>query len=183
MTRFFEEIRTTDFCKENEHYWLQYAIAKLFAHDYPSANMFFNNAYAYAEKKQKRIGGTANYTFQIDNHFARYLLECEMEFGTKDTCMPQFRKAHELLINPANKVIVRFYTYKVARNYYRFYERFFKDLKDEEKREFVRACDEMYRRAKWYIDSDDAGFSRKEDVRKTLNEMLMITSENKQYLK
>ena len=183
VTRFFEEIRTTDFCKENEHYWLQYAIAKLFAHDYPSANMFFNNAYAYAEKKQKRIGGTANYTYQIDNHFARYLLECEMEFGTKDTCMPQFRKAHELLINPANKVIVRFYTYKVARNYYRFYERFFKDLKDEEKREFVRACDEMYRRAKWYIDSDDAGFSRKEDVRKTLNEMLMITSENKQYLK
>lgn len=64
-----------------------------------------------------------------------------------------------------------------------FYERFFKDLKDEEKREFVRACDEMYSRAKWYIESDDAGFSRKEDVRKTLNEMLMITSENKQYLK
>lgn len=45
------------------------------------------------------------------------------------------------------------------------------------------ACDEMYRRAKWYIESDDAGFSRKEDVRKTLTEMLMITSENKQYLK
>ena len=52
-----------------------------------------------------------------------------------------------------------------------------------EKREFVRACDEMYRRAKWYIESDDAGFSCKEDVPKTLNEMLMITSENKQYLK
>lgn len=64
-----------------------------------------------------------------------------------------------------------------------FYERFFKDLKDEEKRELVRACDEMYRRAKWNIESDDAGISRKEDVRKTLNEMLMITSENKQYLK
>lgn len=183
VTRFFEEIRTTDFCIENEHYWLQYAIAKLFAHDYTSANMFFNNAYAFAEKRQKRVGGSANYTYQIDNHFARYLLECEMEFGTKDTCMTQFRRAHELLINPANKVIVRFYTYKVARNYYRFYDRFFKDLKDEEKREFVRACDEMYRRAKWYIESDDAGFSRKEDVRKTLTEMLMITSENKQYLK
>lgn len=183
VIRFFEEIRTTDFCKENEHYWLQYAIAKLFAHDYPSANMFFNNAYAYAEKKQKRIGGTANYTYQIDNHFARYLLECEMEFGTKDTCMAQFRKAHELLINPANKIIVRFYTYKVARNYYRFYEHFFNELKEEERREFVCACDEMKRRAKWYIDSNEAGFSRKEEVRKTLNEMQMITEANKEYLK
>ena len=183
VTRFFEEIRTTEFCKENEHYWLQYAIAKLFAHDYSSAYIFFNNAYAFAEKRQKRVGGTANYTYQIDNHFARYLLECEMEFGTKDTCMVQFRKAHELLINPANKIIVRFYTYKVARNYYRFYDRFFNDLKEDERREFVCACDEMARRAKWYIDSNDAGFSRKEDVRKTLNEMQMITDANKKYLK
>ena len=155
----------------------------MFAHDYSSAYIFFNNAYAFAEKRQKRVGGTANYTYQIDNHFARYLLECEMKFGTKDTCMVQFRKAHELLINPANKIIVRFYTYKVARNYYRFYDRFFNDLKEDERREFVCACDEMARRAKWYIDSNDAGFSRKEDVRKTLNEMQMITDANKKYLK
>lgn len=182
VTRFFEEIRTTEFCNENEHYWLQYAIAKLFAHDYNSAYLFFNNAYSFAEKRQKRNGTSFNYTYQIDNHFARYLLEHEMEYGSKDTCMAQFRKAHELLINPANKRIVRFYTYKVARNYYRFYERFFKSLKEAERREFVRSCDEMYRRSKWYIESDDAGFSRKEDVRKTQNEMYMIISENKQYL-
>ena len=182
ITKFFEEIRTTDFCYENEHYWLQYAITKLFAQDYPAASNFFNNAYAFAEKRQKRNGGNANYTYQIDNHYARYLLEFEMEYGSKETCMNQFREAHKLLINPSNKIIVRFYTYKVARNYYRFYERFFKELKEVERREFVRACDEMYRRAKWYIESDDARFSRKEDVSKTLNEMLMITSENKQYL-
>lgn len=182
VTRFFEEIRTTDFCKENEHYWLQYAISKLFAHDYTSAYLFFNNAYAFAEERQKRVGGTANYTYQIDNHFARYLLESEMELGTKDTCMDQFRNAHKLLINPANKIIVRFYTYKVARNYYRFYDRFFNDLKEDERRDFVLACDEMRRRAKWYIESNDPGFSRKEDVRITLKEMQMIIDANKKYI-
>lgn len=182
ITRFFEEIRTTQFCFENEHYWLQYAIAKLFVHDYESAYMFFGNAYSYAEKRQKRLGNSRNYTYQIDNHFARYLLEHEMEFGNKATCMAQFREAHKLLINPANKVIVRFYTYKVARNYYRFYDRFFKELTEAEQREFVRSCDEMYRRAKWYVESDDEGFSRKEDVMITMKEMLMITSENKKYL-
>lgn len=182
ITRFFEEIRTTQFCFENEHYWLQYAIAKLFVHDYESAYLFFENAYSYAEKRQKRTGNNRNYTYQIDNHFARYLLEHEMEYGSKDTCMAQFREAHKLLINPANKVIVRFYTYKVARNYYRFYDRFFKELTEAEQREFVRSCDEMYRRAKWYVDSDDEGFSRKEDVMITMKEMLMITSDNKKYL-
>ena len=64
-----------------------------------------------------------------------------------------------------------------------FYERFFNELKEEERREFVRACDEMKRRAMWYINSNEAGFSRKEDVRKTLNEMQMITDVNKKYLK
>lgn len=156
---------------------------KLFAHDYKSAYIFFENAYPFAEKRQKKNGASTNYTYQIDNHFARYLLEYEMKYGTKDTFISQFRKAHELLINPANKVIVRFYTYKVAQNYYRFYERYFKDLKDEERREFVRACNEMYRRAKWYIESDDEGFSRKVDVRKIIDEMLMVTSANNQYLK
>lgn len=182
ITRFFEEIRTTKFCSENEHYWLQYAIAKLFVHDYDSAYLFFGNAYSYAEKRRNRSEDNRNYTYQIDNHFARYLLEHEMEYGTKDTCMAQFREAHKLLINPANKIIVRFYTYKVARNYYRFYERFFKELTEEEQREFVRSCDEMYRRAKWYVESNDEGFSRKEDVRITMKEMLMITSDNQKYL-
>lgn len=176
VTRFFEEISSTGFCDSNQHYWLQYAIARLFEHDYERSFRYFENAYSFAEKK-KRDYGEGNYTYQIDNHFARYLLENEMENGTSETCMVAFNKAHSLLIDPKNKEIVRFYTYRVARNYYKFYETFYAKMKASEKKTFLRSCEEMYKRAKWYIQSKNALHARKGEAIDTKGDMIRIFNE------
>ena len=175
ITRFFEEIGKTRFCLGNHHYWLQYAIARLFEQDYPRALKYFENAYSFAKKKQEANGG--NYTYQIDNHFARYLLENEMENGSAEKCMVAFNKAHSLLINPKNKEIVRFYTYRVARNYYRFYIAFYSKMSKTDKRTFLRACEEMYNRTIWYLQSNDSSFSRKDEARSAKEEMALIFKE------
>lgn len=73
IVEFFEEVRQCAFCQNNPHYWLQYAIVKLDDRDFPLAETFFKNAYSYAAKKDSFD------TYQIDNHFARFLLENEID--------------------------------------------------------------------------------------------------------
>lgn len=176
VTRFFDEVGTTNFCSNNQHYWLQYAISRLFVQDFERSFQYFENAYSFAKKKQE-INNGINYTYQIDNHYARYLLENEIENGSCSTCMTAFKKAHELLMNQQNKEIVRFYTYRVARNYFKFYRTYFNSIKNEDKKLFLQACEEMYNRTLWYIDSNNPLFARKGEAKATRDEMICIFKE------
>lgn len=49
--QYFESIKNTKFTKENPFFWLQYGIQKLNAKKYDLANIFFENAESYAQKK------------------------------------------------------------------------------------------------------------------------------------
>lgn len=66
--KFYEAIQNTDFTKRNPHYWLQYAIARLsFEDNLDEIAPYFQSAYVLAKN--------SNYnTYQIDNHYARFLL-------------------------------------------------------------------------------------------------------------
>lgn len=168
--RFFENVKTLNFCKENPHFWLQYAILVLSSRDYPRADKYFETAYAYARKKREFE------TFAIDNHYARYILENELESGTPETCMVAFLKAHSILIDPIHKTKVRFYPYRVAQNYYPFYEKFYKTMSPAEKKKFVKCCDDIKERAKAYAATAESSIS-KVDVNKAIKLLEQIHNE------
>ena len=173
--RFFESVKTLQFCRENPHFWLQYAILVLASRDYPRADKYFETSYSYAKKKNKFE------TFAIDNHYARFILENEIENGSQDTCMEAFRKAHTILMNPIHKTKVRFYPYRVAQNYYPFYEKFYHKISPVDKKFFVKCCDEINNRAKEYAKDVESSKS-KSDVRKAiklLEQILIEVSEIK----
>ncbi len=133
----YDSIGKLDFCRKNPHYWLQYAIVMLSQYKYQRANAYFKNAYSFAHEIPDFD------TYQIDNHHARFILENEHEFGTNETCMNAFLQAHNILIDPKHKRDVRHYPYRVAQNYYPFYEKFFKGMNSEERNVFLKACREM----------------------------------------
>lgn len=168
--RFFENIKTLNFCKENPHFWLQYAILVLASRDYPRADKYFETAYAHARKKREFE------TFAIDNHYARYILENELESGTPETCMEAFLKAHSILIDPIHKTKVRFYPYRVAQNYYPFYEKFYKTMSPTDKKKFIKCCDDINERAKAYAATAESSVS-KVDVKKAIKLLDQIHSE------
>lgn len=66
--KFYEAIQSLSFVAKNPHYWLQYAIARLsFNDDLEEIGIYFESAYALAR--------STNFdTYQIDNHYARFLL-------------------------------------------------------------------------------------------------------------
>lgn len=168
--RFFENVKTLNFCKENPHFWLQYAILVLSSRDYPRADKYFETAYAHARKKREFE------TFPIDNHYARYILENELESGTPETCMEAFLKAHSILMDPIHKTKVRFYPYRVAQNYYPFYEKFYKTMSPIEKKKFVRCCDDIKERALGYAATAESSVS-KVDVNKAIKLLEQIHNE------
>lgn len=168
--RFFECIKTLKFCRENPHFWLQYAILVLASRDYPRADKYFETSYSFAKKKHNFE------TFAIDNHYARYILENELESGTPDTCMDAFHKAHAILMNPIHKTKVRFYPYRVAQNYYPFYEKFYSTMSPSDKKNFVKCCAEINNRAKAYAANAESPRS-KYDVRKAIKLLDQINDE------
>ena len=147
LLHYYDSIHTLSFCAENPHFWMQYAILKLSEYDYVTAQIYFENAYSFA-KKQKDYD-----TYQIDNHYARHILENEVANGSQASCMKAFNEAHSALMNPKHKVDSYYYPYRVAQKYYPFYEKYFKDMNKNERTVFLTACGAMLKRIEWYLTS------------------------------
>lgn len=136
MADFFQKVRECQFCKNNPHYWLQYAILKLEQSEFEIAGQFFDNAYSYAE----RVEGFT--TYQIDNHYARYLLSNSIK-GGDDQFMMTFKKAHAILVNPQYRKDTKFYPFKVAQIYPNFWETYKNKMNSRDKEFFSSACQEI----------------------------------------
>lgn len=169
LLRYYEAIKSMKYCRTNPHFWLQYAILMLSERDYDRAKLYFNAAYDYG----RNIDNFDPY--QIDNHYARYILSNELQSGSKSTCMEAFKHAHAILMDNKHKLEVRFYPYKVARLYYPFYEKFFKFLKQYEKKEFLASCQVMLDRLEWYVSHSTEG--KRRDVTNAKNGILQILQE------
>lgn len=133
----FEDIRSCKFCANNPHYWLQYAIAKLGEQKYEEAKLYFDSAYALAKH---RAGFD---TYQIDNHFARYLLEDVIFSDVDDEFMKAFKQAHAILTDRSHQKDTKYYPFKVARLYLPFYEKFKKWMSKKELAQFGLACHQI----------------------------------------
>lgn len=130
----FEDIRSCHFCENNPHYWLQYAIAKLGEQKYEEAKLYFDNAYTFA----KRLSGFD--TYQIDNHYARYLLDNVIYSDADEDFMKAFRQAHNILTDRSHLKDTKYYPFKVARSYLPFYEKFKSRMSKKEMSQFRQSC-------------------------------------------
>lgn len=169
IVEFFEDVRQCAFCKNNPHYWLQYAIVKLDDRDFPLAETFFKNAYSYAAKKDSFD------TYQIDNHYARFLLENEINGGDDRFCMDVFLKAHHILMDTKHDKDTKYYPFRVARNYKPFFTRFYKNMTRKNKEVFVHSCEEMLEMIERYYKAAPPYANRK-DVRIAKNDLEQIVA-------
>lgn len=175
ILNFFEEIKNLEFCNHNPHFWLQYAIARLSERDYAIADSYFQTAYAYAKNRPSFD------TYQIDNHYARQILENENYNGETETCMSQFLKAHKILANPQSENRTRHYPFKVARNYFPFYERFFNKINEQDKIVYLRCCKEILNRIDDYLRNVEA-YRVRRDVKEAKNLLETILQREKEWL-
>ncbi|HWZ43497.1 MAG TPA: SIR2 family protein [Candidatus Saccharimonadales bacterium] len=138
--RVYEEIKGLGHCSRNPLFWLQYAIAALVAKDFERSGFYFSTAYSHASNLDRYD------SFQIDNHYARFLLEraIDTDFNAADRMAP-FREARGLL-RPQFADEWRHYPYRVATAYFGFLTRFSANLASPEKQEIKGAATEIIER-------------------------------------
>ena len=129
----YEKIKNFSRIKNAPLFWLQYAIAALFAKDFTRSDSYFKVAYAHA-------GGLDNYdTYQIDNHYARFLIARAIHRHDVDGAMSAFRESRKLLYQQL-ATDRRHYPFRVASTWSDFYSAFEAELDDDSRLELRRAA-------------------------------------------
>ncbi|TPJ55719.1 MULTISPECIES: SIR2 family protein [unclassified Mesorhizobium] len=111
----YDRLKELPSMARNPLFWLQFAISRLEDGNYPACEIHFRTAYSHANRK-------ANFdTFQIDNHYARFLLESRTKDVSYRDDFKVFLDAHSLLVKQAVKEEDAYYPFRVASGYLAFY--------------------------------------------------------------
>ena len=105
--QFYEKIKTLHACARWPLFWLQYAMAAIAANQLERAGKYFETAYALARKINWN-------SYQIDNHFARYLLLRAAASGDKNAALDDFREASKIIAREISENQRLHYPYRVA---------------------------------------------------------------------
>lgn len=143
LIEYYEKAKELEFCKKNLFFWEQYAIVCVNINQFDRAERYFKTAYSLAKQKGRTFSA-----YQIDNHFARYLLENQLYYRKSEGSLDVFREAHRLLNKNSEvertKKNSRYYKFRVARVYKDYYDVFASKYNEEDKKVFIERCREMY---------------------------------------
>jgi hypothetical protein len=131
--RVYESVKHLPHCSRSPLFWLQYAIAALVSQDFDRAKSYFDNAYSFADEMY------AYDSYQIDNHYARFLLERVIYRRDSSGAMSAFREARALLFGQFGNERLH-YPFRVAANWRNFYTAFRTVLSAGEKHEVKEAA-------------------------------------------
>lgn len=143
LIEYYENVKELNFCKRNLFFWEQYAIACVNLNQFDRAEQYFKTAYSLAKQR-----GHIFSAYQIDNHYARYLLENQLYYRKREGSLDVFVEAHRLLNKNSDierqKKYSRYYKFRVARAYKDYYDAFAVKYAEKEKSIFLKRCREMY---------------------------------------
>lgn len=130
---YFQALSDLPAMQGNADYWLHYAMARLSYGDFDVAARFFTAAKKLAEGNFKK-------TVDVNNHFARLLLDSRIKTDDYDDYFKAFEMAHGILISQMNRENNRHYPYRQAKKYVEFISFRRSRLSQDEVRQFVVAC-------------------------------------------
>lgn len=152
---YYDKLRKLEFNERNAYFWLQYAIAKLnnasTINSFENVKTLFDNAYGLKTKGKGRLNASDDETYQIDNHYARYLLSSHLKFGNSNDAIDILSQAHSLNFKSKNNNNNnRHYPYRVARSYVKFYDKYYDDFNANEKASYKKIIEDVLRHLNKY---------------------------------
>lgn len=92
LIEYYENVKELNFCRKNLFFWEQYAIICVNLNQFDRAERYFKTAYSLAKQKGRTFSA-----YQIDNHYARFLLENQLYYRKQEDSLRVFVEAHRLL--------------------------------------------------------------------------------------
>lgn len=166
---FYEEIKRNTRLADDPLFWLQYAIARLFSGDRDSAKRYLENSYGIAKRTGFR-------TYQIDNQYARWLLESSVATGSAAEAFDAFDEAHRMLVAQMADHEQAHYPFRIAIQYREFYLHHRHALAANQV-EFVRNACQTVLAASQYAHVEIGKRHWVEKCRKALEMVLRISAE------
>lgn len=137
---FYEQIQTFRITQRNPHYWLQYAIARLsLDDDLDAVETYFKSAYGFANS-----GGGYD-TFQIDNHYARFLLARAVRSASCNEAFKYFDESRKILKKQMYRE-TKHYPYRVAKNVLDFFRAHKNSFSTPQLKEILYFCNDVLER-------------------------------------
>lgn len=136
--RYYESIKSLHHTRQHPLFWLQYAIACTVFEEFDRAEKYFNTAYSFAAASDFN-------TFQIDNHYARFLLMRAIRSRDPANCMKSFREARNFIFEQI-ETERRHYPFRVAKIIAEFYDTFAGLLSEADKKEIATAAKHVLNR-------------------------------------
>jgi hypothetical protein len=133
ILRYYESCKGLTHCKGNPLFWLQYAIACTVLEEFVRAEKYFEAAYSFADKRETYD------SYQIDNHYARFLIMRAIDSQDLAQSMPAFREARKIIFAQIQNERLH-YPYRVATTFSQFYDVFRPQMNDQQKDEIKRAA-------------------------------------------
>lgn len=114
---YYDNIKNLETATDNPYFWLQFGITALNLEEFELAKTYFSNSYSNANKL------TGFDTYQIDTHYARYLLQSEIKTNQNKRfqAMEKFMEAHNLLKKSSESGTDLSYILKQASLYYKYF--------------------------------------------------------------
>jgi tetratricopeptide (TPR) repeat protein len=131
--QYYESIKNMESTKTNPLFWLQYAIAALVTEDFNRAGKYFDAAYSFAENRDYWDA------YQIDNHYARFLLLKAIRSDDVTGAMTAFSEARKLIYGQIVRERLH-YPYRVAAMFADFYDTFASRLTPPQRGDIKRAA-------------------------------------------
>lgn len=181
LIEYYENVKQLKFCRRNLFFWEQYAIVCINLNQFDRAGRYFKTAYSLAKQR-----GHLFSAYQIDNHYARYLLENQLYYRKQKDSLAVFLEAHRLLNKNSDidriKRNSRYYKYRVARAYKDYYDVFASKYNEEDREIFLKRCQEMYYSLLQYKKGTNGDEIRK-DVRECESAIKYILESEKKALR
>lgn len=130
---YFDNIKNMETATDNPFFWLQFGITALNLERFDLAKIYFSNSYSNADQL------TDFDTYQIDTHYARYLLQSEMKTNQNSNlqAMEKFVEAHNLLKKSSESGTDLSYILRQANLYYKYFVQYEELWSENEKNKFL----------------------------------------------
>ncbi|MCU0653602.1 MAG: hypothetical protein MUD10_05085, partial [Candidatus Pacebacteria bacterium] len=131
--RYYEAIKSLNYCSGDPQFWLQYAIAATIFDKLERAGKYFATSYALANKDP-------NYDYsKIDNFAAFYKIKLACQKSSIEHAMNIFREARDIILRQMQSGRVH-YPYRVATSFGDFFDHFSRTLSVSELQEVIDAA-------------------------------------------
>lgn len=133
---YFQSLKNLAFCQNNALFWLHYAMARLSYGEFKEATLYFEQAKSLAKGNPKE-------TTDVNNQFAKMLLESRTNSSEYDDYYEAFVMAHKILLDQMNRNTNRHFPFRQAKNYVSFIAFRKKDMDQTQIDRFSVCCKQV----------------------------------------